>query len=155
MAAETELKRANALGVAESETGHLMAHALLLQGQAERAAVEARKAGPAHAAYAHRMLGRALSALGRVEEAARAFDRALAAAPDEGALWADIGRFRRDTGEVAGAIAAADRAVALDPQQRRGARSCAASSPGANTASPPQSPGSTAPSTSILPTSPP
>jgi tetratricopeptide (TPR) repeat protein len=115
-AAEDELKRANALGVAESETAHLMAHALLLQGQAERAVAEAGKAGPAHAAYASRMLGRAFAALGRMEEAARAFDRALAAAPDEGALWADIGRFRRDTGEVAGAIAAADRAVALDPQ---------------------------------------
>ena len=44
-AAEAELKRATALGVAESETGHLLAHALLLQGQAERAAAEARKAG--------------------------------------------------------------------------------------------------------------
>ena len=64
-AAEAELKRANALGVAESETAHLMAHALLLQGQAERAVAEARKAGPAHAAYADRMLGRALAALGR------------------------------------------------------------------------------------------
>lgn len=115
-AAEDELKRANALGLATSETAHLMAHALLLQGQAERAVAEAGKAGPAHAAYASRMLGRAFMALGRMEEAARAFDRALAAAPDEGALWADIGRFRRDTGEVAGAIAAADRAVALDPK---------------------------------------
>ncbi|MET1111836.1 MAG: hypothetical protein ABWX67_09965, partial [Allosphingosinicella sp.] len=50
-AAEAELKRANALGIPEAETGHLMAHALLLQGQAGRAAAEARKAGPAHAAY--------------------------------------------------------------------------------------------------------
>ena len=115
-AAEDELKRANALGLAESETAHLMAHALLLQGQAERAAAEAGKAAPAHAAYASRMLGRALQALGRMEAAAEAFDRALAASPDDSALWADIGRFRRDTGEVAGAIAAADRAVALDPQ---------------------------------------
>jgi tetratricopeptide (TPR) repeat protein len=115
-AAEDELERANALGVAESETAHLMAHALLLQGQAERAVAAAGKAGPDHAAYAYRMLGRAYQALGRLEDAAQAFDRALAAAPDEGVLWADIGRFRRDTGEVAGAIAAADRAVALDPR---------------------------------------
>jgi tetratricopeptide (TPR) repeat protein len=119
-AAEDELKRANALGVAESETAHLMAHALLLQGQAERAVAAANKAGPAHAAYANRMLGRAFSALGRMEDAAQAFDRALAAAPDEAALWADIGRFRRDTGEVAGAITAADRAVALDPESVEG-----------------------------------
>ncbi|HEX8062295.1 MAG TPA: tetratricopeptide repeat protein [Allosphingosinicella sp.] len=114
--AEAELKRARALGVAESETGHLLAHALLLQGQAERAADEARKAGPAHAAYADRMLGRANQLMGKMEEAAAAFDRALAAAPDDSALWADIADFRRSTGETAGAIEAADRAVSLDPR---------------------------------------
>lgn len=114
--AEAELKRARALGAAESETGHLMAHALLLQGQPERAAAEARKAGPAHAAYAARMLARANQLTGKMEEAAAAFDRALAAAPDDGALWADIADFRRAGGDTAGAIQAADRAVALDPR---------------------------------------
>lgn len=114
--AEGELKRANALGIPESETGHLMAHALLLQGQAERAAVEAQKAGPAHAAYALRMLGRAYQRTGKLEEAASAFDRALAAAPEDGALWTDIADFRRATGETAGAIEAADRAVAFAPR---------------------------------------
>jgi tetratricopeptide (TPR) repeat protein len=114
--AEAELKRANALGVPESETGHLMAHALLLQGQAERAAAEARKAGPAHAAYAHRMLGRAYQLMGRLEDAASAFDRALASAPEDGALWTDIGDFRRASGDTAAAIEAADRAVALAPR---------------------------------------
>jgi tetratricopeptide (TPR) repeat protein len=115
-AAEAELKRANALGVAEAETGHLMAHALLLQGQAERAVAEARKAGPRHAAYADRMLGRAYQLLGRLEDSVAAFDRALTATPGDSALWADIGDFRKATGDVAGALAAADRAVALDPR---------------------------------------
>ncbi|HEU0098180.1 MAG TPA: tetratricopeptide repeat protein [Allosphingosinicella sp.] len=114
--AEAELKRANALGVPETETGHLMAHALLLQRQPERAAAEARKAGPAHAAYANRMLGRAYQLTGKMEEAAKAFDRALAAAPRDDALWTDIADFRRATGEIAGAIEAADRAVALGPR---------------------------------------
>lgn len=114
--AEGELKRARALGVATGETAHLMAHALLLQGQAERAAAEARKASPSHAAYAARMLGRAYQLMGKPEQAAAAFDRALAAAPDDAALWADIADFRRSTGETAGAIEAADRAVALDPR---------------------------------------
>jgi cellulose synthase operon protein C len=114
--AEGELKRANALGIPESETGHLMAHALLLQRQAERAVAEARKAGPSHSAYADRMLGQAYQLLGRMEDAAEAFDRALAAAPEDGALWADIADFRRATGETAGAIEAADRAVALSPR---------------------------------------
>ncbi|MEA3008752.1 MAG: hypothetical protein QOJ91_444 [Sphingomonadales bacterium] len=114
--AEAELKRANALGIPQSETGHLMAHALLLQGQAERAAIEAGKAGPAHAAYAARMLGRAYQLTGKMEQAAAAFDRALAAAPDDGALWTDIADFRRSSGDTGGAIAAADRAVALAPR---------------------------------------
>ena len=48
--------------------------------------------------------------------AASAFDRALTAAPEDGALWADIADFRRATGETAGAIEAADRAVALAPR---------------------------------------
>lgn len=115
-AAEAELKRANALGIAETETGHLMAHALLLQGQAERAAAEALKAGPAHSAYADRILGQAYQLMGKTEEAAAAFDRALAAAPEDSALWTAIADFRRATGETAGAIEAADRAVALQPR---------------------------------------
>jgi len=115
-AAEAELKRANALGVAQSETGHLMAHALLLQGKAESALAEARKAGPAHAAYADRMLGRANQIMGKLDAAAAAFGRALAATPDDGALWADVGDFRRATGDIAGALAAADRAVELAPR---------------------------------------
>jgi tetratricopeptide (TPR) repeat protein len=114
--AEAELKRARALGVAESDTGQLMAHALLLQGQAERAAAEARKAGPAHAAYSARMLGRAHQLTGKLDEAAAAFDRGLAAAPGDSELWADIADFRRSAGDTAGAIQAADRAVALDPR---------------------------------------
>jgi len=115
-AAEAELKRAKALGMADSETGHLLAHALLLQGQAEGAAKAALKAGPAYAAYADRMLGRAFQLTGKLEEAAAAFDRALAAAPNDSGLWTDIADFRRATGETAGAIAAADRAVALGPR---------------------------------------
>jgi hypothetical protein len=67
-----------------------MAHALLLQGQAERAVPEARKAAAAHAAYADRMLGQAFQLMGKMEDAAVAFDRALAAAPEDGALWTDI-----------------------------------------------------------------
>ena len=115
-AAEAELKRARALGVADSETGHLLAHALLLQGQAERAAIEARKAGPSHSAYANRILGQASQLMGKPEEAAAAFDRALATAPRDSALWTAIADFRRSTGETAGAIQAADRAVAFGPR---------------------------------------
>jgi cellulose synthase operon protein C len=116
-AAEEELKRANALGIPRSETGHLMADALLLQhGKAEAALDAATSAGPAHQAEASRMLGRAYQALGRIAEAGAAFDRALARSPDDARLWADIGRFRRFAGDSAGAIEAADKAVGLDPK---------------------------------------
>ena len=115
-AAEAELRRANSLGVPAGQTSHWLAHALLLQGQAERSAAEALKAGPAHAPYAQRILGRAYQAMGRLEDAAAAFDRALAATPKDGALWTDIADFRRASGNTAGAIEAADRAVALAPR---------------------------------------
>lgn len=117
-AAQAELERARTLGVPDTQTGHLFAHALLLQGDSARAAEEAQKAGPAHQAYAARMSGRALQGLGRFSEAADAFGRALALTPDDGTLWADVGRFRRATGETGGAIEAADRAVALDPRNK-------------------------------------
>ena len=115
-AAEAELKRANVIGVPEAETAHLMAHALLLQGRGEPAIAEARKAGPNHAAYADRMLGRAFLLLGKQDEAAAAFDRALAAAPADSDLWTDIARFRRENEETGGAIEATDRAVSLNPR---------------------------------------
>jgi tetratricopeptide (TPR) repeat protein len=115
VAAEAELTRARALGAAAEETAHLMAHALLLQGQAERALAETERAAPAHAAYAGRMRGRALQALGDTAGAAEAFNQALAAAPNDGDLWTDIARFRRSGGELGGALEAADRAVAADP----------------------------------------
>ncbi|MFL6845334.1 MAG: tetratricopeptide repeat protein [Allosphingosinicella sp.] len=115
-AAEAELKRAETLGTPTADIAHLLAQALLFQGRPEEAAAEARKAGPTHAAFAERMLGRALQAMGRLDEAGAAFDRALAAAPKDGELWTDIGRFRHRSGDIAGAIAATDRAVALDPR---------------------------------------
>jgi tetratricopeptide (TPR) repeat protein len=115
-AAEAELNRARASGIGLGETHHLMAQALLLQGQAQRALDEAAKAPPAHAAYAARMRGRALLALGDTAGATAAFDAALAVASRDSALWVDIARLRRFTGELGGAIAATDRAVAFDPE---------------------------------------
>lgn len=116
VAAEAEIRRARDLGTPEAETAHLMAHALLLQNQAERAAAEAAKASPAHAAYAGRILGRAHMLLRDKDKAAAAFDVALQAGPKDSQVWTDVARFRRAVGELAGAIGAADRAVALDPR---------------------------------------
>jgi tetratricopeptide (TPR) repeat protein len=116
VAAEAEIRTALADGLAPAEAHHLLAHAFILQGQPDRALEEASRASPNHAAYAARMRGRAQQALGNLDGAARAFDEAAAAAPDDSATWIDAARFRRDIGELGGAITAADRALALEPR---------------------------------------
>lgn len=118
VAAEAELSRARDAGIAAARTHHLMAHALLLQNQPDRALREADPATVpgAFAAYAARIRGRSLLLLGDNAGAARAFATALRAAPRDAGLWVDLGRFRFAIGESAGALQAADRAVALAPR---------------------------------------
>lgn len=111
-----EIERARKLGASIEATSHLMAHALLLQGQYERSAAEAGKAGPAQSAYAGWVRGLALSAAGDSGAAAAQFEAVLAAAPEDHAAWTAFARFRRSNGDSAGAIAAADRAVSLSPR---------------------------------------
>ena len=115
-AAEAEINRARESGVPIPQLNHLMAHALLLQGDAQRAIIETQGSAPEHSAYAARIRGRAYMALGDNGRAAAEFDRAAAAAPRDSALWTDIARLRRSTGEIAGSLEAADRAVAADPR---------------------------------------
>jgi tetratricopeptide (TPR) repeat protein len=112
VAAQAEAERARALGAPKGATAPLVAHALLLQGQPEAALAAV---GEQHGAYAERMRGRALAALGRTDEAGSAFDRAMAMAPKDDDLLTDVARFRRGNGELGGALAAADRAVAANP----------------------------------------
>ncbi|MBV8686179.1 MAG: tetratricopeptide repeat protein [Alphaproteobacteria bacterium] len=113
-AAEAEIERARRLGAPAAQTRHLMAHAWLLQGEPDRAIEEAAGAPPRFAGYAARIRGLAQMDRGDGGAAAAAFGEALAAAPEDARVWADVARFRRWSGELAGAIAAADRAVALD-----------------------------------------
>jgi len=114
-AAGAEIDRARQLGAPIGDTRHLMAHALLLQGEYDRAVEEARQAPVRFAAYGARIRGLALDASGDEAGAGAAFAAALAADPRDSLVWTDVARFRRGTGDLAGAIAAADRAVALDP----------------------------------------
>jgi tetratricopeptide (TPR) repeat protein len=114
-AAQAELERARKLGAGDVDTGHLMAHALILQGDAQGALREVAKAGPEHRGYAERIAGQAWHRLGELREAGAAFDRAFALTPRDAELWAEIGRLRRTAGDTAGALGAADRAVSLDP----------------------------------------
>jgi tetratricopeptide (TPR) repeat protein len=111
-----EVDRTRKLGASVAATAHLRAHALLLQGEPERAAAEALRAGPAASAYAGWVRGLALMKAGDNEGAAAAFDAAFAAAPSDHRTWTAFVRFRRSNGDSAGAIQAADRAVALNPR---------------------------------------
>ncbi|HEX2763880.1 MAG TPA: tetratricopeptide repeat protein [Allosphingosinicella sp.] len=113
--AQAELDRARKLGASEAETAHLMAQALLLQGDAQGALREAAKAAPENSGYAERIAGQAYHALGDFARAGAAFDRALALTPRDADLWTEMARLRQSNGETAGALGAADRAVALDP----------------------------------------
>ncbi|HEY7811550.1 MAG TPA: tetratricopeptide repeat protein [Allosphingosinicella sp.] len=114
VAAEAEITRARALKVPLAETHHLMAEALLLQKRPEEAIAEAAKAPPAFAAQAARMRGRGYMALGDAAKAGVAFGEALAAGANDSLVWTDVARFRRGTSDIAGAVAAADKAVQLD-----------------------------------------
>ncbi|MEA3002799.1 MAG: hypothetical protein QOH81_1587 [Sphingomonadales bacterium] len=116
VAAEAELRRARAVGLAAAGTHHLMAHAFLLQHQPERAIDEAAQAPARFAGYAGRIRGLAAMELGDVPQATEAFNAALWAAPKDGGTWTAVARFRRSTGELAGAIEAAEKAVAFDPK---------------------------------------
>lgn len=115
VAAEAELRRARALGIGAEATHHLMAHAFLLQHRPDQAIAEAAEAPAAYAGYAGRIRGLAATDLGDIPQATAAFNAALWAAPKDSGIWTAVARFRRVTGELAGAIEAADKAVAFDP----------------------------------------
>ncbi len=115
--AEAELNRAVKAGMPLAQLTHLGAHAALMQGDAPRALILARRpvASPVSEAYARRIEAAALAALGDMDAAARAYDAAVAANPGSSMLWTDIARFRLRQGDVGGAGASAARAVALGP----------------------------------------
>lgn len=115
VAAEAEVRRAGSLGAPDKDMAHMLAEALLLQGDATRA-LAAASAPSRFPAAAYRMQGRAHQALGQEAEAAAAYGAALKLAPRDHRLWVDVARFRLQTGERAGAILAADRALALNPR---------------------------------------
>src|SRR3546814_10989226 len=61
IAAAAEIARARQLSIPASETSHLMAHALPLQDEPDRALAEPDTVSPAHAAYASRLRGQAFA----------------------------------------------------------------------------------------------
>jgi tetratricopeptide (TPR) repeat protein len=119
IAAQNKFEAAIAKGAPVDDLRHLIAHAYVLQGRGADALDIARadKVPPQNAAYAARM-----RAAAQVDRAAkeRELGLALQLAPNDALVWSDIGRFRRDGGNIAGALEAADRAVTLDPKNVEG-----------------------------------
>lgn len=118
VAAQSEVDNARRVGVPADKTHHLMAHALLLQDEADRALAEADRARvPVQfASYAARIRGRAQALLGKVDLAAAEFALAVRLAPDNAENHADLARFKSATGDAAGAMVEADRALQLAPR---------------------------------------
>lgn len=114
VAAEASLRRALDNGIDVTRTHALMAHAVLLQGDPRRAVIEADKAPASDRRYALRVKARAYAAGGNLAAAQQAVRAAVALAPQSADAWTELGRFRYNAGDIAGAIAASTRAVALD-----------------------------------------
>lgn len=119
--AEAELQRAFALGLDPSKVRHLYGHALQLQGKWDRAKEQlfADDVPKQNQAYAARIVGRVAVQTGDDALATRAFDRAIQLDATDPDLWVDVARFRAGSGDQAGAIAAVDEAVNLEPNNIR------------------------------------
>ncbi|WEK42702.1 MAG: tetratricopeptide repeat protein [Candidatus Sphingomonas colombiensis] len=109
--AEGALNRALRAGVARDIVRPLLADAWLRQGDTDRA-LGATAGNPADA-EGQRVHARALAASGDPEAATQALHALLATHPDDAVAWTSLGRVRLDAGDVAGADAAAQRAVAI------------------------------------------
>lgn len=119
--AQAELERAFDLGLDPSEVRHLYGHAFQLQGKWNKAKAQlfANDIPVQNHAYAARITGRVALQTGDDALATQAFDRAIALDAKDPDLWVDIARFRAGSGDQAGAIAAVDEAVALEPNNIR------------------------------------
>lgn len=114
LAAEAALARARAAGVAADRLHQLAAHAALLQGDPDRALVEAARTMPRYAGYAVRVRALALGSRGDLPRARLLLEERLRAEPRDVASWTTLGRLRLQTGDVGGADAATTRALTLD-----------------------------------------
>lgn len=112
--AESELGRATANGFDMARGHQLLADAWLIQGDAKRALAEADKADPRFGGYAARVTAKALALQGKSPEAIALLGELLDADPSNSYAWSDLARIRYNTGDIAGASANAQRAVALD-----------------------------------------
>ncbi|MBC2664836.1 tetratricopeptide repeat protein [Novosphingobium flavum] len=121
IAAEMALRKAMAAGLPREAAAARMGEAFIDQ----RDPAKARKwLAPGQfsrdeALRGFRLLGQLEMNAGNLAAAGRALDRALAIAPGNSGLWLDIARLRYAGGEQVQSVAAAQRAVELDPGSPR------------------------------------
>lgn len=121
VSAEVMLRGAIRGGADEDALRAHLGAALLAQGdRAEaRKVVDGGSFAPGTAALGWRVRGQIALAEGNLRGAANAFDEALKANPADADLWVAIASLRFSGGEQLQSIEAAERAVALDPQNAR------------------------------------
>jgi len=121
IAAEMALRKAMAAGASRDAVAARMGEAYLDQGDMEKARewLGPGRFVPNEEAHGFRVLGRLEMAEGHLAAAGQAFDAALKRTPNDSRLWVDIARLRYAGGEQVQAIAATERAVALDPANVR------------------------------------
>ncbi|THD37914.1 MAG: tetratricopeptide repeat protein [Sphingomonas sp.] len=112
--AESELGRAATNGFDMARGHQMLADAWLIQGDAKRAMAEADKADPRFGGYATRVTAKALALQGKSPDAIALLGELLSVDPSNSYAWSDLARIRYNAGDIAGASANAQRAVALD-----------------------------------------
>ncbi|MFM9829040.1 MAG: tetratricopeptide repeat protein [Sphingomonas sp.] len=114
-AGEAAVNRAVVLGFSKGRARALLAQAWLIEGDNARALAAAKRADPRDATAARRIAALALAASGnRVDGHAAMLGLIRATGGRNVAAWVGLGRIRFQMGDVAGALAAADRALALN-----------------------------------------
>ena len=119
--AQTELEKSVAQGIDRNRTQHLMAHALILQGEYQKALSisDPKAVPPVYAAYAARMQARAFSGLGQMEAARSAMGVAQRLAPNDADTLVDAARFALAGHDITGANALLDKALTVAPKHMR------------------------------------
>lgn len=121
IAAQTELDKAARAGAPREEIAAPMGEALIIQQDysGARGWLASGRFAKGEEAYGWRMLGMLERFSGNLDGADAAYQRALAAAPNDPLVWSDIGRLRFSRGEQIQAIDAANRALQADPDNPR------------------------------------
>jgi Flp pilus assembly protein TadD len=121
IAAEAELQRALQAGATRPEIAAAMGEALIDQGALDKARgwLAPGQFVPAEAGHGWRMLGHLERVSGNLGQAGKAFDQALKVNSKDPLLWVEIGRMRYSGGEQLLALDAAERALAVGPDEPR------------------------------------